>query len=94
MRQTPDENSPDARHDKLRGLGRRRPRNAFEPRLAGDETRHATFDIALQSAASMIPLREQTKPIAVTTINEVRMAIRELGRAWRLPPAASRRPRT
>ena len=34
----------------------------------------------MRSAAHTIPLREQTKLIAVTTINEVRMALRELGR--------------
>ena len=35
---------------------------------------------ALASSARMIPLREQTKLIAVTAINEVRLALRELGR--------------
>src|SRR5690348_1125224 len=78
MRKMPDENSPDARHKKLaanRTATALRIRNA----LAGDETRQ-TFDAGLQSAARMIPLREQTKLIAVTTINEVRMAMRELGR--------------
>jgi rifampicin phosphotransferase len=79
MRHSPDENSPDARHGRL---SERREATATRIRqaLAGDETKLATFETALQSAARMIPLREQTKLIAVTTINEVRMAIRELGR--------------
>jgi pyruvate,water dikinase len=75
----PDENSPDARHDRLasnRGAAADRIRGA----LAGDETQLQTFDTALESAARTIALREQTKLIAVTTINEVRMAMRELGR--------------
>ena len=79
MRQMPDENSPDVRHDKLaanRATTALRIRNA----LAGDEARQQTFDAGLLSAARMIPLREQTKLVAVTTINEVRMAMRELGR--------------
>ena len=45
-----------------------------------DDASRASFDVALASSARMIPLREQTKLIAVTTINEVRLAIRELGR--------------
>ncbi len=79
MRRTPDDNSPDNRHERLaatRAAAARRVRAG----LAGDETQLATFETALQSAARTIPLREQTKLIAVTTINEVRMAIRELGR--------------
>ncbi len=79
MRSLPDDNSPDARHERLassRSAAVERIRRA----LAGDEAKLQSFDAALQSAARMIPLREQTKLIAVTTINEVRMSLRELGR--------------
>jgi pyruvate,water dikinase len=79
MRHMPDENSPDIRHDKL-AADRAETAERIRSALVGDETRQQTFDTALQSAARMIPLREQTKLIAVTTINEVRMAMRELGR--------------
>jgi phosphohistidine swiveling domain-containing protein len=78
MRQTPDDNSPDARHERL-ASSRVAAGERVRAGLAGDEIQLATFETALQSAANMIPLREQTKLIAVTTINEVRMAIRELG---------------
>ncbi|HEU5267716.1 MAG TPA: PEP-utilizing enzyme [Jatrophihabitans sp.] len=79
MRHTPDDNSPDARHERL-AAGRVAAADRIRAALGGDETQLATFDTALHSAARTIPLREQTKLIAVTTINEVRMAIRELGR--------------
>lgn len=79
MRHTPDDNSPDDRHERLAAT-RLAAAEQVRAGLAGDDTRLATFEVALQSAARTIPLREQTKLIAVTTINEVRMAIRELGR--------------
>ena len=79
MRPMADENSPDARHDRL-ASNRAAAADRIRGALAGDETQLQTFDTALQSAARTIALREQTKLIAVTTINEVRMAMRELGR--------------
>jgi pyruvate,water dikinase len=39
-----------------------------------------TFEMALASAKLSVPSRELTKATSVATINEVRMAIRELGR--------------
>lgn len=78
MRHMPDEDSPDARHARLeatRAAAADRIRNA----LADDAARQS-FDLALRSSARTIPLREKTKLIAVTTINEVRLALRELGR--------------
>jgi rifampicin phosphotransferase len=78
MRRMPDDNSPDARHAALeakRQAATERIRSALP-----DDTARQTFDTALQSAMHTIPLREVTKLIAVTTINEVRMALRELGR--------------
>ena len=78
MRQLPDENSPDARHERLEAT-RQSTAERIRGRLADDASR-SSFESAMQSAARMIPLREKTKLIAVTTINEVRMAMRELGR--------------
>ena len=78
MRHLPDESSPDARHERLEAT-----RQSTAERIRGtlaDEASRKGFDTALQSAARMIPLREKTKLIAVTTINEVRVAMRELGR--------------
>ena len=78
MRHLPDENSPDARHERLEAT-RTSTAERIRGRLADDASRQS-FEGAMQSAARMIPLREKTKLIAVTTINEVRMAMRELGR--------------
>ena len=78
MRHMPDENSPDARHERLEAT-RKATAERIRATLA-DEASRKGFDTAMQSAARMIPLREKTKLIAVTTINEVRMALRELGR--------------
>jgi len=77
MRHLPDENSPDARHERLEAT-RTSTAERIRGRLA--DVGRPSFEGALQSAARMIPLREKTKLIAVTTINEVRMAMRELGR--------------
>jgi rifampicin phosphotransferase len=78
LRQMPDQNSPDARHERLEAA---RESTAGRIRAAlADEASRKGFDTALQSAARMIPLREKTKLIAVTAINEVRMTLRELGR--------------
>ena len=78
MRHIPDEDSPDARHARLEAI-----RQAAARRIRAalpDDASQASFDVALASSARMIPLREQTKLIAVTAINEVRLALRELGR--------------
>ncbi len=78
MRHIPDEDSPDARHARLEAT-RSSAAERICAALAGDTSRQS-FDVALRSSARTIPLREKTKLIAVTTINEVRMAMRELGR--------------
>jgi phosphohistidine swiveling domain-containing protein len=78
MRDIPDEDSPDARHARLEAT-----RTAAAERIRGalpDDASRPDFDLALRSSARTIPLREKTKLIAVTTINEVRLALRELGR--------------
>jgi rifampicin phosphotransferase len=78
LRQMPDQNSPDARHERLE-TARESTAGRIRAALA-DEASRKGFDTALQSAARMIPLREKTKLIAVTAINEVRRTLRELGR--------------
>lgn len=78
MRRMPDDDSPDARHARLEAA-RTSAAAAIRGALPDDGSRES-FDVALASSARTIPLREQTKLIAVTAINEVRMAMRELGR--------------
>jgi phosphohistidine swiveling domain-containing protein len=78
MRHIPDEDSPDARHARLEAT-RQAATGRIRAALPDDASRQS-FDVALASSARMIPLREQTKLIAVTAINEVRLALRELGR--------------
>ena len=79
LRASPDEGSPQARGARL---GARRQAAADELRalLAGDDEALGTLEVALRSAKDTIPLREQTKANAAVVINEVRLAVRELGR--------------
>jgi pyruvate,water dikinase len=79
LRRTGDDNSPDARAERLRAR-RGAVAEEFRVALAGDPQRLQTLETALRSAALTIPLREKTKANAATVINEVRVAIRELGR--------------
>jgi len=78
LRRSPDDGSPSGRAARLAA---RREAVAAEIRaLLGDPEKVQTFDVAMRSAQSTIPLREKTKANAATVINEVRMAVRELGR--------------
>ncbi len=79
LRHGGDEGSPKARAERLMS---RRQSAAEELRqaLAGDAEKLATLELGLRSAKDMIPLREQTKANAVVVVNEVRLAVRELGR--------------
>ena len=79
LRQSPDDGSPQARAARLSA---RRQQVAEELRglLAGDEEALGTLEVALRSAKDTIPLREQTKANSAVVINEVRLAVRELGR--------------
>ena len=79
LRRTGDGNSPDARAERLRAR-REAVAEEFRVALAGDPERVQTLQTALRSAVLTIPLREKTKANAATVINEVRLAIRELGR--------------
>jgi phosphohistidine swiveling domain-containing protein len=79
IRQASDEDSPTARHERLaarRAAAADRLRAAF----AGDPETAATLELALASTELCVPARERTKATCVAVINEVRMAMRELGR--------------
>jgi rifampicin phosphotransferase len=79
LRASPDDGSPQARAARLSA---RRMAVADELRglLAGDDEALGTLEVALRSAKDTIPLREQTKANSAVVINEVRLAVRELGR--------------
>jgi phosphohistidine swiveling domain-containing protein len=79
LRHSGDENSPELRAARLRAL-REQVADEFRAALAGQPDKLGTLETALRSAALTIPLREQTKANAAVVINEVRMAVRELGR--------------
>jgi pyruvate,water dikinase len=79
LRQSPDEGSPEARAARL-SARRREVADELRGLLAGDDEALGTLDVALRSAKDTIPLREQTKANSAVVINEVRLAVRELGR--------------
>lgn len=79
IRRASDEDSPTARHERLaerRAAAADRLRAAF----ADDPDTAATLEVALASTELCVPARERTKATCVAVINEVRMALRELGR--------------
>ena len=79
IRHSDDADSPAARHARLEA---RRAAAADDLRaaLAGDAEQLAGFETALASTVLSVPARERTKATCVCVVNEVRMAIRELGR--------------
>jgi phosphohistidine swiveling domain-containing protein len=79
LRHSPDSESPENRH---RRLVARREKIAAEVRaaLAGSAEALATFDVAMRAVEVWVPARERTKANCVTAINEIRLAVRELGR--------------
>jgi phosphohistidine swiveling domain-containing protein len=79
IRHQSDTDSPDARHARLEA---RRSAAADEIRaaIAGDDAALATFETALASTLLSVPVRERTKATCVCVVNEVRVAVRELGR--------------
>jgi phosphohistidine swiveling domain-containing protein len=79
IRHQADADSPTARHARLEG---RRTAAADQVRttLAGGAEGLATFETALASTLLSVPARERTKATCVAVVNEVRMAVRELGR--------------
>ena len=79
LRQSPDEGSPEVRAARL-SARRRQVADELRGLLAGNDEALGTLDVALRSARDTIPLREQTKANSAVVINEVRLAVRELGR--------------
>jgi len=77
MRHQSDLDSPASRHARLET---RREAAAAEFRTALDPDTRATFEIALASTLLSVPARERTKATCVAAVNEVRVAVRELGR--------------
>ena len=78
IRRASDADSPQARHAAL-AARRAAAADTMRALLAGNEEGLATFEMAFASAQRTVPLREMTKATSVATVNEVRMAIRELG---------------
>jgi rifampicin phosphotransferase len=79
IRHTPDADSPSARFDRLEGR-RTAAADAIRAALDGDPDQLALFQTALASTLLSVPARERTKATCVCVVNEVRMAVRELGR--------------
>jgi pyruvate,water dikinase len=78
MRRSDDALSPAARHD-ASVAERDRVLADVRARLAGDAETAGTFEAALQSAQVFLAGRERAKTTVVRVINEMRMALRELG---------------
>lgn len=79
LRASPDEGSPQARATRL-AAQRQATAGGLRGLLGGDEDALGTLEVALRSAKDTIPLREQTKANCTVVVNEVRLALRELGR--------------
>ncbi len=78
IRKASDADSPAARHDAL-AARREAAAETMRGLLAGNDEALGTFEMAFASAKISVPSREMTKASSCATINEVRMAIRELG---------------
>ncbi|MFD3502517.1 PEP-utilizing enzyme [Streptomyces sp. NPDC058678] len=77
IRHSADDDSPAERH---RRLTERRTEIAAEIRAALPEDVQPMFDAGMHASQVWIPARERTKANCVSVINEIRMAVRELGR--------------
>lgn len=77
IRHSSDEDSPPTATMRLT---ERRERLAAEIRAALPEDTRPVFDAGMHASQVWIPARERTKANCVTVINEIRMAVRELGR--------------
>ena len=79
IRKASDADSPQARHEALEAR-RTAAADRLREALAGNDEALGTLEMALASTKLCVPARERTKATCVAVINEVRMAIRELGR--------------
>ncbi|WP_327341929.1 PEP-utilizing enzyme [Streptomyces europaeiscabiei] len=77
IRHSSDDGSPAARRARLSS---RREQTAREVRAALPEDAQPMFDAGMHASQVWIPARERTKANCVTVVNEIRMAVRELGR--------------
>ncbi|MEU1933005.1 PEP-utilizing enzyme [Streptomyces coeruleorubidus] len=77
IRHSPDDDSPAARRTRLT---EGRERTAREIRAVLPEEAQPMFDAGMHASQVWIPARERTKANCVTVVNEIRMAVRELGR--------------
>ncbi|MFM9695913.1 PEP-utilizing enzyme [Streptomyces europaeiscabiei] len=77
IRHSSDDGSPAARRARLSS---RREQTAREIRAALPEETQPVFDAGMHASQVWIPARERTKANCVTVVNEIRMAVRELGR--------------
>ncbi|MFJ9903470.1 PEP-utilizing enzyme [Streptomyces sp. NPDC101152] len=77
IRHSAEDDSPAARRQRLT---ERRERTASEIRALLPEEAQPMLDAGLHASAVWIPARERTKANCVTVVNEIRMAVRELGR--------------
>ena len=79
IRRASDADSPQARHERL-AARRSAAADRLRAGLAGNDEALGTLEMALASTSLSVPARERTKATCVAVVNEVRMAIRELGR--------------
>lgn len=79
IRKASDADSPQARHERL-AARRAAAADRLRAGLAGNDEALGTLEMALASTSLSVPARERTKATCVAVVNEVRMAIRELGR--------------
>ncbi len=79
IRKASDADSPQARHERLEAR-RQGAAQQLRDALAGNDEALGTLEMALASTSLCVPARERTKATCVAVINEVRMAVRELGR--------------
>ncbi|MFI2034949.1 PEP-utilizing enzyme [Streptomyces bottropensis] len=77
IRHSAADDSPAARRARLT---ENRERTAREIREALPEDTRPMFDAGMHASKVWIPARERTKANCVTVVNEIRMAVRELGR--------------
>jgi pyruvate,water dikinase len=77
IRHSSDDGSPAARRARLSS---RREQTTREIRAALPEDAQPMFDAGMHASQVWIPARERTKANCVTVVNEIRMAVRELGR--------------
>lgn len=79
MRLQPDSVSPRAAGDRL-AQDRERVSGELLEKVAGDPGTHAQLELALSAVRVWLPARELSKFLSVIVVNEVRIALAELGR--------------